>query len=256
MARLLLPVCVLLADIFEATLAVGDHAAQRLMRSVDGTMFEHNSGAEHGMNVMALVDAWGGTSHAMNSIQVPAQPQVVVAGSNTAPIATVPASGMPLVASSVPGQPAGAVSQPTVPSVLPTAAATAAPSQGGQVVVSTPSAPSPNATDSGSSSQESNFLSRVLFTASVVGFGLAVIVLYYLWTTQEKRVHKIDQIQATQKDLRALEQSRGPYGTQKPGGDDSDSSEDDKTTLPEPEGEAQSSSQANGSGYGMNGAKH
>jgi len=110
----------------------------------------------------------------MNSIQVPSQPQVVIASPNTAATATVPSSGVPivqsatmalgvatvpLVASSVTGQPAG--SQPMAPQAwqmaitLPTTAVGAVPPQGGPVVFPTPNATLPNVTNSGNS-QDSN----------------------------------------------------------------------------------------------------
>jgi len=340
MARLLLPVCLFLVEMLEATVAVGDHVAQRLMRRIaddasaahrvtvthqeqhlsirqiaddasaaqratatkqeqhllirsgEKRSFQHKIGAKHSTHVMALVDAWGGTSHKMNSIQVPSQPQVVIGNPNTAATAMVPSSGVPvapgvatvplvpssgvpvapgvatvpLVASSAAGQPAGL--QPMAPqawqmaSTLPTAAAGAAPPQGGPLVVPTPNATSPNVTNSGNS-QDSNPLFRVLFIVAVVGIGLGAVVLYYIATTGVGRpLHIIDQIKVTNKDKEALQQSKlqkskipSPYDNPRHGcpqqqGYGSDTSEDEKITLPEPEGEAgtKPNSQANGSG--------
>lgn len=287
-ARLLLPVCLFVVEILEATVAVGDHVAQRLMRSADERALQHKIGVKQPTHVTALVDAWGGMSHAMNSIQAPSQPQVVVGNPNTAATAMVPASGVPvaqsatmvpgvapvpLVANSVAGLPPGL--QPMAPqaappqggpvaSTIPTAAAAAAPPQGGPVaaVVPTANATIPNATNSGNS-QDGNPLFRVLFIVALVGIGAGALVLYYIAVTTERRPRTIiNTIQATEKDQEALQKSKMPAAYGPSGGQNgqtggvTDSSEDEKMTLPEPEGEAATrpNSQANGSGASGSGA--
>lgn len=252
MARLLLPVSLFLVEFLEATVAVGDNVAQRLMRRIaddasaarhaaeqhlsirseQKTTFGHKFGTKHATHVMAFVDAWGGMSHTMNSSQVPSQPQVAVGSPNTAATAMVPASGVPVaqsvnvgpgvaavpvVASSSAGQPAAAGLQPMAPQAWQMTSAM--PTAAGAATPSQNGAavvPTPNATSPNAtdsgSNGDSNPLFRVLFILGIVGLGLVGMVLYFFATESQRHMHQYQALQATDKDKKAIETARNIQG--------------------------------------------